>query len=154
MTRRYGRAATAATFLAPRAVKTAPPGLQASTSGQFSIHEFDQRTHGCEGGAIDLVILDEETKALFKNIDQTHNCHRVQIRQGSQQRRVKLKLRGGTAQIQNLVENRQHFLLRIQNSLQSEKPKAKPWKRYHFPAFATMQRQVAAIISDKDAFGL
>ena len=123
-------------------------------SAQLGVDEIDQRANRGEGRAIDLVILDDELKTLLEQVDQTHHGHRIEIRQRAQQLGVEIKLGRCSTKIQNLVENRQHFLLRIQNSLQSEKPKAKPWKRYHFPAFATMQRQVAAIISDKDAFGL
>src|SRR5919205_519300 len=70
---------------------------------QFSGHEVDQRTYGGKGGAVNLVVVDDEAETFFQAGDQRHDGHRIQFGNRPEQMSVQRVARAATVQAKRLV---------------------------------------------------
>lgn len=84
-------------------------------SNQLAFDEADKRTDRRESRSVDLIILDDEAEPLFQHVEQANHCHRIELRDRAQQRRIHVEVRSAASQAQHFVDDVQHFLLDIQS---------------------------------------
>ena len=84
---------------------------------QFAADKINQRAQRGKGGTINVIIVHHQAELFFQRGDQRDDCHRVQLRNGAQQGRVKGEIGRATIQTQNFVKDTAHFFGDVQFKL-------------------------------------
>ena len=83
------------------------------SGGQFGCHHGIQAADGGKGVAADLVVVYRDAEAFFEGRDQGHHGHRVQFRDGAEQRRGGIELQCAAAKAEYFVQDTQDLGLGV-----------------------------------------